>query len=204
MPAFISLVGEKFGMLTVLSRAPNRGKYTIWKCRCDCGVETLAYAVHLKKGATKTCGCKASNLTHGLSTHTLYPTWNLMMARCYNKNHDYYYRYGGRGILVQDSWHDCSTFINELVELIGVKPEGDYQLDRINNDGNYCAGNVQWSTRTDNCRNRHDTIMIMYKGELQPLQLVAELCGISYNTLNSRRRGGWAIDKMFTKPRQLL
>lgn len=32
MPAFIDLVGQKFGRWTVLERAPNKGKSVYWVC----------------------------------------------------------------------------------------------------------------------------------------------------------------------------
>lgn len=202
MPAFISLVGEKFGMLTVLSRAPNKGGLVVWNCRCDCGSEILVLATRLLRGAKTTCGCTPAGLRHGFSKHPLYTTWNLMMARCYNQNHDAYYRYGGRGIIVQDSWHDCTIFLPEIEAHLGAKPGKDYQLDRVNNNGNYCVGNVRWSTRTENCRNRRDNVMIMYKGELQTMRLVSELTGIGYGTLYTRRKLGWPPEKMFNEPKR--
>lgn len=52
-------VGDKFGMLTVLSRSDqHRGKGTYWYCRCDCGTERYINDYTLKSGITKSCGCK--------------------------------------------------------------------------------------------------------------------------------------------------
>ena len=34
---FIDLTGQKFGILTVLERALNKGKRTTWRCVCECG-----------------------------------------------------------------------------------------------------------------------------------------------------------------------
>ena len=47
------LVGQKFGRLTVLEHVCNRK----WRCRCECGKETIVEACHLKNGHTKSCGC---------------------------------------------------------------------------------------------------------------------------------------------------
>ena len=55
-----NLIGEKFGRLTVLSRAPNdKNGRSMWYCECDCGSEEIkAYRQdHLKSGATTSCGC---------------------------------------------------------------------------------------------------------------------------------------------------
>ena len=57
MPAFIDLTGKKFGLLTVVKRAENRGKQTMWFCKCDCGNSTTVAPNHLKLGVTKSCGC---------------------------------------------------------------------------------------------------------------------------------------------------
>lgn len=56
-----SLVGQKFGMLTVLERKPNRqvGKNSrvVWSCLCDCGNKTDVLSMLLKQGSIKSCGC---------------------------------------------------------------------------------------------------------------------------------------------------
>lgn len=37
MPKLLDKTGQKFGKLTVLSRAENKGKKVYWNCKCDCG-----------------------------------------------------------------------------------------------------------------------------------------------------------------------
>ena len=45
-------------MLTVLAPAENIGAMTAWRCRCDCGKETVVMTAHLRNGQTTSCGCK--------------------------------------------------------------------------------------------------------------------------------------------------
>lgn len=59
----VDLAGERFGRLTVVSRAetyvsPN-GKFRAsqWNCICDCGNECTVNVHALRKGKTKSCGC---------------------------------------------------------------------------------------------------------------------------------------------------
>lgn len=57
-----SLVDKVFGRLTVLERAPNKitpgGQSKVqYKCKCDCGNETMVLATHLSSGHTTSCGC---------------------------------------------------------------------------------------------------------------------------------------------------
>lgn len=48
-------VGDRFGKLVVLKRLPNKGKYTSFLCRCDCGVEKPRIGPALRQA--KSCGC---------------------------------------------------------------------------------------------------------------------------------------------------
>ncbi|MCK5788623.1 MAG: HNH endonuclease [Chlamydiia bacterium] len=60
---FIDLVGQKFGRLTVISRAENKGNVTYWNCICDCNcgneVKVVVQGGSLINGNTKSCGCYA-------------------------------------------------------------------------------------------------------------------------------------------------
>jgi len=142
-------------------------------CRCDCGAETDVQAGALTSGNTQSCGCyrvelatarlpamSEANTVHGLSRarsqgkHPLYDTWRMMMARCYSTSHEYYGRYGGRGIVVCKRWHDPAVFISDIERLLGPRPNG-CSLDRYpDNDGNYEEGNVRWATPV---QQRHNT-----------------------------------------------
>lgn len=52
------LVGQKFKMLTVISRAGTKGSYATWNCSCDCGGVKIAKSSDLKAGRTGSCGCQ--------------------------------------------------------------------------------------------------------------------------------------------------
>ena len=53
----LDLTGQRFGKLTVLSRAENIGRDTAWHCRCDCGNELTVRTCYLRKGEKRDCGC---------------------------------------------------------------------------------------------------------------------------------------------------
>lgn len=53
------LTGQKFGKLTVLESTKERqGGAIMWRCLCDCGMETLVSTGNLTSGHTSSCGCK--------------------------------------------------------------------------------------------------------------------------------------------------
>jgi hypothetical protein len=57
-----NLIGEKFGMLTVIGQAPSTAKgLRRWVCRCDCGTEKIVMGSNLRRGTTVSCGCKHRN-----------------------------------------------------------------------------------------------------------------------------------------------
>ena len=48
--------GQRFGHWTVLQEADQKGGY--WLCKCDCGTIKEVLGVSLRRGLTKSCGCK--------------------------------------------------------------------------------------------------------------------------------------------------
>lgn len=60
-PRMKDLTGQRFGQLTVLSYAGKRAGMHRWKCRCDCGRDTVVGQTLLQTGKTKSCGCLQVN-----------------------------------------------------------------------------------------------------------------------------------------------
>jgi hypothetical protein len=57
-----NLVGNRYGMLTVVSAADstilkNGHKTITWLCKCDCGKEVNVFQYNLVSGHTRSCGC---------------------------------------------------------------------------------------------------------------------------------------------------
>lgn len=52
--------GNKYGMLTPIKYEEDFSKqkgYTYWRCKCDCGGETIKNIASLRTGGTVSCGC---------------------------------------------------------------------------------------------------------------------------------------------------
>lgn len=52
-----NLIGKRFEKLVVIERVINEKNKVMWKCKCDCGNETIVRPDSLKSGHTRSCGC---------------------------------------------------------------------------------------------------------------------------------------------------
>jgi hypothetical protein len=66
----IDLTGQTFGKLTVLKydgvREQKNRIYHHWLCECECGNTKSINGSSLRRGLSKSCGCKQGNFTHGM------------------------------------------------------------------------------------------------------------------------------------------
>lgn len=59
----LNLIGQKFGRLTVIDKAPDiiykggKSKASAWKCQCECGNTTVVDTTSLRRKTTTSCGC---------------------------------------------------------------------------------------------------------------------------------------------------
>jgi hypothetical protein len=188
--------GCRYGMLVVIGRAPNAGRFANWICQCDCGNIRIISAGNLKRPSTYSCGCaKGGKVKHGMAGTRMYRIWSGMKARCYNPSNDAWGRYGGRGIVVCERWHDFAMFIADM----GERPAGT-SLDRINNDGNYEPGNCRWATQTQQTRNTRSNRWVVVDGLRMVFAEAAEKYGISPATAWLRLKSGWSEDDAFMVP----
>lgn len=199
------MIGKQFGKLTVIKEAGRtKDRAILWKCRCDCGCETVVRGINLRSGNTRSCGCINKERMHHLNLITgeyksrLYGIWICMKTRCSNPNIPQYKDYGGRGIKICDEWkYDFRTFRDWA---ISHGYNDNLSIERIDNNGNYEPSNCKWSTLHEQNRNRRTNNMITFNGKTQcALDWAIEL-GMKPNTLFGRLHRGWSVEKTLTTP----
>jgi hypothetical protein len=123
-------------------------------------------------------------------------TWCKMRQRCRNVNCKEYPRYGGRGIQVDPAWEDYMQFVSDM----GLVPEG-LELDRVDNNGNYCHENCRWATPKQQARNRRSNRILEIDGQSKTLAEWAEVTGIESSTIRMRiKYNGGRVDSSILAP----
>ena len=56
-PPLKDYLGKRFSMLTITGYAGKEDGQHLWRCKCDCGKETVVRQTNLQSGKTKSCGC---------------------------------------------------------------------------------------------------------------------------------------------------
>jgi hypothetical protein len=178
-----------------------------WLCHCRCGVTKTIASGKLRNGTTVSCGCHRISATvsrsykHGSAkrnkTTPEYRAWSGMIGRCYNVKNKKYPDYGGRGITVCQRWRES---FEDFLSDIGVRPTGDYSIDRIEVNGNYEPNNCRWATLRQQARNKRTTVLLTLNGETLALSDWAERLGLPEGRIRNRLRLGWAADKALLTP----
>jgi len=167
-------IGKLFGKLTVSSviTDPSGMGRAVVSCTCSCGATKTVRVSNLLAGHIVSCGC-GKRTASGLTTiggGKYYDIWRSMMKRCYqsgsyvtdvphlkfltsDKLVNGYQNYGARGITVCNEWFDPVVFVKWYRENI----QSGETMDRIDNDKNYCPGNIRSAdnvTQANNQRTR--------------------------------------------------
>ena len=119
-----------------------------------------------------------------------------MMSRCKYRSCDNYEAYGGRGISVQKEWiDDFWVFVKYMESLDGYTTSK--QMDRIDNNGDYCEGNMKWSTPKENARNRSSCTNIDHPVlGLVTVMDIAEHYNLSWECVKNRVNMGWDASRL--------
>jgi hypothetical protein len=129
--------------------------------------------------------------TSRISISPTYHSWRNMRNRC-NRNHS---GYSDKGITYAPQWDDFNVFLQDM----GERPEGT-TLDRIDSTGNYEPSNCRWATPKEQSENSSAPRLITFNGKTLNVSEWALEVGVSRDTLSSRLRLGWSVERALTTP----
>lgn len=209
----VDISGKKYNHLIALNRelgyANRRDNY--WRCKCECGKETVVKKYDLTHSIVKSCGCLSKKMTsetlkkHGDTGSRLYTVWDGMKRRCLDKKDKGFPRYGGRGITICDEWlgkHGYENFKSWAVKngYDENAKRGVCTIDRIDNKGNYEPSNCRWVNQYVQANNRECVYKISYNGETHSFAEWSRIIGVSETALKDRVfRQGLTIQEAFIK-----
>lgn len=188
--------GTRFGEWTVTESVTVRSAEHVL-VQCSCGARGSVIANSLGRGKSLRCASCSSAATAARTAEARrkaieyeillpvrfpseYRVWSGMVGRCHGKSP--HKDYGGRGITVCEAWR--SSFLRFLQDM-GSRPGLEYSIDRVNVDGNYEPGNCRWATKSEQARNRRDSLFVEVNGERLHIMEAVETTGRSYSQLRT-------------------
>lgn len=199
-------VGRRFSKWTQLGPvfSTKEGRWRIYRavCQCECGVVSAVNINGLNSGRSSRCErCRILEFRgkkHGLTGTAEYDVWSHMIDRCTNESSKGFKYYGGRGISVCKRWLDSvETFYADM----GPRPAPGYEIDRRDNDGNYCPENCRWVSKLMNIRNRPMTRKFIYRGIEMTITELATISGIGRGTMAARLlHQNWSVEDAVNTP----
>lgn len=200
---FQDLTGQTFHRLTVLGlirfRILSTGKrQPMWLCECICGNYTQVWTGFLRNGNIKSCGCLRIDvpnaLKHGMRHTSEYNSYAHAKARCNNPNNDDFFNYGGRGI--EFRFNSFEEFYAE----VGDRLSPLYSVNRINNNGHYEKGNIEWALDEPQANNKRNNRLLTCYGREQTLARWCREMKIDHSLVSYRLKLGWSDEKALTTP----
>lgn len=127
----------------------------------------------------------------------IHAIWYSMRYRCTKPSDPQFPLYGGRGIKVCDRWANSFT---AFVADMGARPSPDHQVDRIDNDGDYCPENCRWATRKEQANNRKTSVFIEHADRRMTATQWAKGLGCTPQAILARVRMGLSAEQVVTTP----
>lgn len=145
------LVGQKFGLLTVIERSEKKKDYmSIWVCRCSCGNVKEVRINHLRGGQIKSCGCRSSRNRFGSDHASWRGVGEIGGSFLAKWRKAAQYRNLTIAVTPKDLW-EMYLSQNRKCALTGLPVEfskrsvrnGTASIDRIDSKLGYLPGNIQ-------------------------------------------------------------
>lgn len=136
--------------------------------------------------------------------NTVPPEWRRLVqicqcakGRCTNAKDKAYKNYGGRGIRFDfGTGADMAKYVRDT---LGPRP-AKTEIDRIDNDGHYAAGNLRWATKKEQAGNKRPYYGARYGHRIQRL-LASRSGDVGYETIRTWINRGLSDEEILSRKR---
>ena len=195
-----SVIGDKYGRLTIIGYKKGTNGRTVFECKCDCGNIIYSLFSDLKNNRRVSCGCynKEKEMKHNQTKTRLYKIWIGIRHRCSLDTVKPIKNYAERGITVCDEWALSFEKFRDWALSNGYRD--DLTIDRIEVNGNYEPSNCRWITKKEQLRNKRCSVIVNYKGDIGDLADICEKYGVRYSIVYHRIKDfGYSIEDAIEK-----
>lgn len=173
-----------------------------YEFQCDCGTKKLIREDIVVRGASKSCGCKDSRISHGhcskknqCNRTPEYRAWTSMRRRCLQPKAHNYKHYGGRGVSICKRWDEFENFLSDM----GFRPHKSLSLHRVENNGNYEPDNCIWGTGEIQATHKRNNLLIEKGGIKKTAYEWSRENQIPVSVIKYRFKNHWPEEMIFSK-----
>ena len=125
-----------------------------------------------------------------------------MRMRCYNRNNPEFYRYGGRGITIENEWlYNPESFAIWSINN-GYLP--GLTIDRVDNNGPYSPDNCRWIPESENKKWTSRSYRIQINGEYDTIEGWAKRIGYTNGSSLMYYKRKYGIEYVYKKIKEKL
>lgn len=158
MKKLLFLENEIIWKASIIKRVENKKWNLMVECMCICWILFIARLSDLRSWRQTSCWCHKWWKKHWKKWTRFYNIWCWIKNRCNCETHMHYKYYWWKWITVCDNWWNFNGFMHDMYKSyedhVILYWEKNTQIDRMDNDWNYCKENCRRVTIKEQSNNK--------------------------------------------------